>query len=108
MFKKLVILALMSVVLVTAKTSVKTYTVHFSETVKAGSVDLKAGEYKLKVEGSQVVFTDQRGKQIEASATVESTDRKFDRTSITMSTADGTSRLVSIQLGGSNNTVKFE
>ena len=108
MFKKLVILALMSVVLVTAKTSVKTYTVHFSETVTAGSVDLKAGEYKLKVEGTQVVFTDQRGKQIEASATVESTDRKFDRTSITMSTADGTSRLVSIQLGGSNNSVKFE
>jgi len=108
MFKRLAILALLSVFIVGAKTSAKTYTINLTESAKAGVVDLKPGEYRLKLDGSQVVLTDQGGNQIDAGAKVETGDRKFEHTSISSTYVDGTHRILYIQLGGSRNTVVFE
>lgn len=104
MFKRLTIVALMSVVLASAKT----YTFTISEPVAAGTAQLKPGEYKCKVDGTQVVLIDNRGKQIDTTAKVESAERKFNETSISITKADGSNRIVSIQLGGSTNRVVFE
>jgi hypothetical protein len=104
MFKRLTIVALMSVLLASAKS----YTINISDPASAGSVELKAGEYRLKLDGTQVVLIDKAGKQIDTTAKVETAEHKFDQTSISISKADGANRIISIQLGGSTNRVVFE
>jgi len=104
MFKRLTIVALLSVLLASAKS----YTFNISDPVTAGSAQLKPGEYTLKLDGTQVVLIDNTGKRIDTTAKVETADRKFNETSIVISKADGANRIVSIQLGGSTNRVLFE
>ena len=104
MFKRLTIVALMSVLLASAKS----YTINISDPASAGSVQLKAGEYRLRLEGTQVLLIDKAGKQIDTTAKVERAERKFDQTSISVSKTDGANRIISIQLGGSTNRVVFE
>ena len=108
MFKRLSILALMSVLLASAKTTTKTYVFGISENAVAGNAQLTPGVYHLKLDGSQVVLTDQAGKQVDTTATVETADHKFAETSIVFSTEDGTNRIVSIRLGGSSYRVVFQ
>ena len=104
MFKRLTIVALMSVLLASAKS----YTINISDPATAGSAQLKAGEYRLKLDGTQVVLIDKAGNQIDTTAKVETAEHKFDQTSISISKADGANRIISIQLGGSTNRVVFE
>ena len=54
-FLVLSVLALTSLLVASAKT----YDITISSPTKVGSVQLKAGQYKLKVDGSNAVFTDQ-------------------------------------------------
>ena len=112
MFKRLAIVALLSVFIVGAKTNIKssakTYTINISESAKAGAVDLKPGEYKLKLDGPQVVMTDKDGNEINAGAKLETGDRKFEQTAVSTTNVDGTNRILYIQIGGSRNTVVFE
>jgi len=104
MLKRIALLALLAVCLVSAKN----YTFVVSEPTQAGSVQLKPGEYTVKVAASQVVLIDNDGNRIDVAATVETTDQKFDQTSVWISKTDGTNRLESIQLGGSNTKVVFQ
>lgn len=104
MLKRIATLALLGVSLASAKT----YTFAVADSVQAGKVQLKPGEYSLKLEGSQVVLMDANGHRIDATAKVEAADRKFDQTSVFTSKADGANRIRSIELGGSKNRVVFE
>jgi hypothetical protein len=104
MLKRIAILALLGVSLASAKT----YTFSVSEPAQAGQAQLKPGEYSLKVDGPQVLLIDKTGRPINATAKVETVDRKFDQTAISISKADGTSRIQWIALGGSKNKVVFE
>lgn len=104
MIKRIVMFGL----LVVALASAKTYTFTISDPAQAGTTQLKAGEYRLRLDGAQVVLIDQGGRQIDAAATVEETDRKFDQTSVTTSDVDGIRRIESIQLGGSTSKVVFQ
>lgn len=104
MFKRLTIVALMSVLLASAKS----YTISISDPATAGTTQLKPGEYKVKLDGTQVVLMDNNGKRIDTLAKVETAEHKFDQTSISISKADGANRIVSIQLGGSTNRIVFE
>ena len=104
MLKRIAILALLGVSLASAKT----YTFAVTDSAQAGKVQLKAGEYSLKLEGSQVVLLDRNGRRIDAIAKVETADRKFDVTSVTISKIDGANRIQWIGLGGSKNKVVFE
>ena len=45
----------------------KSYDIDLPTNAKAGAVELKPGEYKLKLEGSQAVLTDTRGKFLHSS-----------------------------------------
>jgi hypothetical protein len=108
MFKRLAILALASVLLVSARTSAKNYTINISDSATVGNAQLTPGQYHIKLDGSQVVLTDKAGNQIDASAKLETADHKFEQTSITTSKADGTNRILSIQLGGGSNLVVFQ
>jgi hypothetical protein len=104
MFARIAVLALVGVSLAGAKT----FTFSISEPMQAGQAHLKPGAYSLKVDGMRVLLMDKSGRQIDAGAKIETTDRKFNQTAVSTSKTDGANRLESIQLGGSNYKVTFE
>jgi hypothetical protein len=69
---------------------------------------LKPGEYRVQVEGSQVILKDSAGHQIDVAAKVETTDHKFQQTAISSFNADGQRHINSIELGGTKDKVVFE
>jgi hypothetical protein len=58
-----------------ALASAKTYEITLPSTAKA--VALKHGEHKIKVEGSQAVFTNAHNKSVTVPARVENADKRF-------------------------------
>ncbi|HTB19341.1 MAG TPA: hypothetical protein VK708_14575 [Bryobacteraceae bacterium] len=84
--------------------SAKTYDIILEHPANAGTNQLKAGEYKVKVEGSQAVFTDARnGKSsISVPVKIENGDKKFGDTTLETDDQTGVSNIREIDLGGSN------
>ena len=98
------ILTLSTVAIVSAKS----YEVVFSTPVQAGSAQLAAGTYKLKVEGSNAIFTDERTqKSVTVPAKVSETSTKYNATSLDNSTQGSTVQVNSIKLGGTKTLVEF-
>ena len=91
-----------------AVVSAKTYDIILSGPAKAGSVQLKPGQYTLKVNGSNAIFTDvNSSKSYTTPVKVETTDKKFDDTRV-QSTKDGdTDKIEEIDLGGSKTKLGF-
>lgn len=88
--------------------SAKSFDVVFPNPAMAGSTELKAGEYKLKLEGSQAVFTEAQGtKSWTVPVKVENNQRKFDQTIVDSSSQNGMDSIHSIQLGGSTTKLDF-
>ena len=104
MFKRILMIALLGASLMCAKT----YDVTLSEPAQAGNTLLKPGEYHLKVDGPQVVLTDNVGRRIEVTAVVESVQEKFEQTRLSIWKENGTNRVQWIQLGGSKTRVVFQ
>ncbi len=88
--------------------STKTYDVSLTHPAKAGSQQLTAGQYKLKVDGANAIFTDVRtSKSVSVPVKVETNEKKFKVTAVD-STQEGTAeRINSIQLGGSTTKLDF-
>jgi hypothetical protein len=88
--------------------STKTYTVSLTHPSKAGSQQLTAGDYKVKIDGANAIFTDLRtSKSVSVPVKVETGDKKFKFTAVD-STQDGAAeRINSIQLGGSTTKLDF-
>ena len=88
--------------------STKSYSISLTHPAKAGSQSLTPGEYTVKVDGANAVFTDSRtAKSVSVPVKVETSDKKFKVTSVD-STQDGTAeRINSIQLGGSTTKLEF-
>ena len=105
--KKLFVVGLLSLASL-AILSAKTYTITVSNPTKVGSVQLKAGQYKLKVEGSNAIFTDVNNqKSVTTPVKVETGDKKVDSTRV-QSTKDGDAeRIQEIDLGGSKTKLTF-
>ena len=88
--------------------SPKTYSVSFTHPSKAGAQQLTAGEYKLKVDGSNAVFTDVKtSKSVTIPVKVEAGNKKFPFTAVDTTTEGSAERINSIQLGGSTTTLEF-
>lgn len=88
--------------------SARTFDVIFSGPAMAGSTELKAGEYKLKVEGSQAVFTEAQGtKSYTVPVKIENNQRKFDQTIVDSTSENGMDNVHAIQLGGSTMKLEF-
>src|ERR1700692_4528431 len=88
--------------------SAKTYDIRLDGATKVGNTELKAGQYKVKVDGSQVVFTDTENlKSFTAPVKIENSDRKFDETMTTTQNQNGTASLREIDLGGSTTKLEF-
>jgi hypothetical protein len=90
-----------------ALASAKTYQITIDAPAKAGNVELPPGQYKLKVEGSQAVFTDSHNKSFTVPATVQNVDKKFSYTLVETANQGGTATIQAIDLGDSNMQVKL-
>ena len=64
--------------------------------------ELKAGDYKVVVDGGKVLFKKGRKTKAEATAKVESNGEKYRSTSVRYDNGDGKYRISEIRLGGTN------
>jgi hypothetical protein len=88
--------------------SAKTYDITLSSPTKAGTVELKPGEYKLKVQGSNVVFTNvDTSKTYTTPAKLQTQSKKYDVTAVETTKAGDTDKLMAIELGGSPTELQF-
>ena len=88
--------------------SAKTYDILLSSPTKAGNLQLKAGEYRLTVNGTKAIFTDvNTTKSFTTEVKVENSDTKFSDTKIDSSTEGSTSVIKDIELGGSKTKIDF-
>ena len=83
------------------------YSINFSKPALVGGAELKAGDYKLELNGDKATL--RNGKtSVEASVVVETNPNKFDRTSACCLGEDGKYRLQEIRVGGTNTKVTFK
>jgi hypothetical protein len=88
--------------------SAKSYDITLTQAAKAGSVQLAAGQYRLKVDGSNAVFTSVDGnKSVSVPVKVESAEKKFDQTAVETNDSNGASKVEAIELGGSTTKLEF-
>ena len=86
----------------------KTYDLVFSSPVKAGSVELKPGQYRLKVKGNTAEFTNvETDKTYTTPVKVENSDKKHDVTAVDTSSQNGANQIQKIELGGSSTDLDF-
>jgi hypothetical protein len=86
----------------------KTYDVVLSTSAKAGSTQLAAGEYKVKVEGSNAIFTGPQGREsVTVPVKVENGDTKYNSTVLDTSKQGDSVLITSIELGGSKIKLEF-
>lgn len=88
--------------------SAKTYSVTLTQATSAGTVQLAAGEYHLKVQGANAIFTNvDNNKSFTVPVKVESAEKKFDQTAVDTTQASGSSKVESIEAGGSTTKLEF-
>lgn len=86
----------------------KSYDISFSSPTKAGSAQLKAGDYRLSLDGAKATFTDVNTlKTVTTDVKVENSDKKFDNTKVSTTTDGGTTVVKEIELGGSKMKIDF-
>ena len=86
----------------------KSYDIQLLAPTKAGSVELKPGEYKLKIEGSQAVFTDVRsGKSFSVPVKIENSDKRFTGTQMETVNQNGVDTIQVIDLGDSHTRLSL-
>jgi len=85
----------------------KSYNFYLSKTTKAGTAQLAAGPYTVKLAGSLAIFTDEKDKQYTTPVKVETGDKNYDKTSFQTVEADGVTKLTEIDLGGTNTKIEF-
>ena len=86
----------------------KTYTISFSHAIKAGSVDLKAGDYKLTIDGNKATFTEVKTSQsFTTDVKVETVGKSFSDTRVDASKEDANTIVKGIEVGGSKIKLAF-
>ena len=73
-----------------------TYKVEFSQAIQVGGTELKAGEYKVEMQGDKAVFKSGKDVVAQSPATVENGKQKYSVTSV----STNSSKLQSISIGG--------
>ena len=93
---------------VAAFAATKSYDVKLASTAQFGGVQLKAGEYKVKVDGANATFTTAgTNKGVTVPVKVEAGQMKYQFTAVETSGAAGSERIDAIQLGGTKTKIEF-
>ena len=107
--KKLLLTSALAFSFLSLASAAKVYEIVLSSPTKVGNVQLKAGQYKLKINNGNAVFTEvETSKSFTTPVKVENTDQKFDETVVDTSVTDGTATVKDIQLGGSKTKLSFD
>ena len=85
----------------------KSYTITLNNPTKAGGMELQPGDYKLKVEGSQVVFS-RDGQEFMAPVKVQAGAHKFVNTMVETQHEGDMDSIKAIDLAGSSTVLSFE
>jgi hypothetical protein len=89
--------------------STKSYEISLDTAVKAGTLQLPAGDYKVKFDGSKAVFTNLKTNKSETTnAKAKVGAKKFAHTAVGSSKQADGARIDSIELGGSATEIDFE
>jgi hypothetical protein len=92
--------------------SAKSFDIVLDAPSQAGSAQLTAGHYSValdKTDQSKVIFKNtDTGKSMQATATIEKVEKKFDATSVVMHEANGANQIQEIDLGGTLTKVEFK
>ena len=88
--------------------SAKSYTITFTSPTMVGSSQLAAGDYTLKVDGSNAVFTNvNSNKSVTAPVKIENGAKKYNVTSVDTTMNGAAQHINDIQLGGSTTQLDF-
>ena len=86
----------------------KTYDISFTSATKVGNIELKAGNYRLNVNGTKAIFTEvDTLKTVTTDVKVENSDTKFSETRIDSTTEGSTTVVKDIELGGTKTKIDF-
>ena len=86
----------------------KSYDVIFSAPATVAGVKLAAGEYKVKVDGTNAVFTDSKTfKSVAAPVKVNTAAKKFQFTAVDATKDSSGDKVNAIELGGSTTKLEF-
>ena len=84
------------------------YEVSFAQAAKVGKVQIEAGRYKLRVQGSLVILTDsETNKSATVLARVEPTEKPAGFTAVIGSASGGYEHVEQIVLAGANFRLRF-
>ncbi|MGP8244241.1 MAG: hypothetical protein ACLQVN_06950 [Bryobacteraceae bacterium] len=107
--KKLLLTSALALSFLSLASAAKVYEIILSSPTKVGNVQLKAGQYRLKINGGNAVFTAvETSKSFTTPVKVENTDQRFEETIVDTSVTDGTAKVKDIQLGGSKTKLSFD
>jgi hypothetical protein len=88
--------------------SAKSYDIILSAPANAGSAQMAAGEYSVKVLGGFAFFTNvNTGRKFVAPVKVEDAGKKFGTTAVDCTTKDGADQITSVELGGSSTKLEL-
>jgi len=105
--KKFIVMAALSIATLTIA-SAKSYSINLVSPAKVGTIQLKPGQYKVKVNGSNAVFTDEKtSKSYTTPVKVENGETKYDDTRVQSSKDGDTDKIDEIDLGGSKTKLGF-
>jgi type 1 fimbria pilin len=108
MKKKLSLLAAVLALATVSFASAKTYNVSLTHPAIAGKQQLTPGDYRVKVDGGNAVFTDLKtSKSFTVPVKIETGDKKFRYTAVDSTAEGGTERINAIELGGSTTKLEF-
>jgi hypothetical protein len=93
---------------VVAVGSAKSWDIVVDSTAKAGTVQLPAGDYSVKLNGTTAVFrSSDSGKTYTSPVKVEKVAKKYAYTAVENTTKDKTEVIDAIELGGTDTRVQF-
>jgi len=85
----------------------KSYDVIFSAPSTVSGVKLAAGEYKVKVDGANAVFTDSKSKTVTAPVKVGTGAKKYSYTAVDATKEGDVDKVNAIEFGGSTTRLEF-
>jgi hypothetical protein len=84
----------------------KTYHVTFDSNAWIGATEVKAGDYKVQVDGGTAILKSGK-KAIQVPAKLETAERPFAITGVVITTIDGKPQVQAIQIGGTTDRIVF-
>ena len=86
----------------------KSYDIKLASPAQFGNVQLKAGEYKVKVDGTNATFVPTgANKGVSVPVKVDAGGLKYQYTAVETSGAAGAEKIDAIQLGGTKTKIEF-